>query len=378
MPSVFSCFKQALSECRGDHLVATFFSQADYLSLLDQPWYAIAVGKASVAMMQGVLSIGSPHLVSGLVISPTDFAAEIQDARVIQVFGSHPIPDQHSIEAGKALLSFVQALPETARVMFFLSGGASALVEVLPNELSLTDVQGLTQDWLASGMNILQINQARKETSLIKGGKLLSFFPSSASIYQFILSDVSHGQLESVGSGLLFAPSAKQAVHHVCLADNQSLLEAVARCLPLAQVMPDYVTQDVYQLSRHIASYAKPNTIRIWGGEPVVVLPANSPKGGRMLHLALAVAWALIDVDFPWSFMAVASDGRDGTSGVAGALVNEQTIVQAQQLGWCVESALLQANAFEVLNSVGATLQTGYTGTNLNDVMVLVGAYDYE
>lgn len=371
MSDALAALQKALLDCRGDHLVASFFSASQRSDWFEQPWYAIALGKASLAMMEGALAIGGSTLVAGLVVSKQDSGSSLSDERLICLTAAHPVPDESSLQAGEALLAFVQQLPTQARVLFLLSGGASALVEVLPDDLSLAHWQQQTQQWLASGWDIQRINQARKSLSLIKGGKLLARFPEQVEILQLIIADVPNQDLAAVGSGLLLADVVDQRVSTYCLADNRSWLMSLLHYLPSALIMPIYVNSEVNALAVEIASKAVLGQCTVWGGEPVVQLPDDVPVGGRMQHLALAVAWQLRHTTFPWSLIALASDGDDGNTHAAGAWVNEQTICLAECHGWQIETTLAQANAHALLADVGALIETGYTGTNVNDVMIL-------
>lgn len=371
MSNALAALQKALLHCRGDHLVASFFSDATQSTWFEYPWYGIAVGKAAESMLTGALSLGGQRLVAGLIVCKAPCAPLISDSRIQCFAAAHPVPDESSLKAGQALVAFVEQLPQNARVLFLLSGGASSLVEVLPESWDLSRLQNQTQDWLASGWDIQRINQARKALSLIKGGKLLNYFPPSTQILQLMIADVPHQALASVGSGLLFGLSADERVTTYCLADNQQLRHAIKTYLPETQIQSEYVKEDVNKLAEQIVAQARVGTVMVWGGEPVVQLPANAPAGGRMQHLALLVAWKLRDVSFAWQFIALASDGGDGTTAEAGARVNQESILMAQQQGWCVETTLAQANAHALLADIGALLHIGYTGTNVNDVMIL-------
>ncbi len=371
MSNALAALQKALLHCRGDHLVASFFSDATQSTWFEQPWYAIALGKAAESMLTGALSLGGQRLVAGLMVCKAPCAPLISDPRIQCLAAAHPVPDESSLKAGQALVAFVEQLPQNARVLFLLSGGASSLVEVLPESWDLSRLQNQTQDWLASGWDIQRINQARKDLSRIKGGKLLAHFPAKAQILQLMIADVPSQDLASVGSGLLFSTLEYDRVTTHCLADNLRLRQRIGTYLPKAQIQLEYVKEDVNQLAEQIVARASVGTLMVWGGEPVVELTANAPVGGRMQHLALLVAWKLREANFSWQLIALASDGGDGTTAEAGACVNQESILMAQQQGWCVETTLAQANAHALLADIGALLHIGYTGTNVNDVMIL-------
>ncbi|MBP7900755.1 MAG: DUF4147 domain-containing protein [Gammaproteobacteria bacterium] len=371
MSESLAALQKALLDCRGDHLVASFFSDDVQSTWFEQTWYAIVLGKAAESMLAGALSLGGHRLAAGLMVCKSPCAPVISDPRIQCISAAHPLPDISSLQAGKALVEFVEQLPAQARVLFLLSGGASSLVEVLPESWDLSRLQAQTHHWLASGWDIQHINQARKDLSSIKGGKLLAHFSDSSQILQLMIADVPNQDLASVGSGLLFGALDDDRVTTHCLADNLRLRQRIGTYLPEAQIQPKYVKEEVSQLAEQIVAQARVGRVMVWGGEPVVQLPADAPVGGRMQHLALLVAWKLREVNFPWQFIALASDGGDGTTAEAGACVNQASISMAQQQGWCVETTLAQANAHALLADVGALIETGYTGTNVNDVMLL-------
>lgn len=370
MVDLLQVAQQAIDECRGDRLVATFFSSS-HQDWFIQPWYLIAIGKGSGAMASGALSQGSDTLVSGFVAAKQGSNTWFDDDRIDLHYSAHPIPDDSSFIAGEALLAFVGSLPLHARVLFLLSGGASALVEVLPETWTQEAWQQQTKVWLASGRDIQYINAQRKSLSLIKGGKLLDYFSSDAHLLQLVISDVAGDNLDAVGSGLLARQPADKRVERYCLANNRYLLDSLSRQVKHLVVYDEFVVDDVSLLAKKIVEHVQQDTVIVWGGEPVVRLPLEAEKGGRMQHLALLVAWLLRDALFDWSFLAMGSDGSDGETEDAGALVNQNSIPSAIALGWDVLEALNNFAASSVLADINALVYTGDTGTNVNDLMLL-------
>jgi hydroxypyruvate reductase len=370
MSNVLQAAARAIASCRGDQLVASFFSTA-HQDWFEQPWYLIAVGKAAGAMAAGAVNLGKQSLVAGLVVAKANSQVWFYDDRVTQLEAGHPIPDARSFAAGSALVSFVQDLPENARVLFLLSGGASALVEVLSQEMNAQRWQTQSAQWLASGWDIGRINQERKCLSLIKGGKLLALFAQQSCLLQLAISDVQGDNLATIGSGLLAGEIGQRQLNSYILANNQRLLYTLAESLPNARLMPDFVSVLVEDFAQEIVQAMQPSLYVIWGGEPVVVLPQTVGKGGRMQHLALLVAWLLRDSSLRWQLLAMGSDGSDGASADAGALVNQDTVKLAQQQGWDIVQTLTNFDAGSLLDDVGALITTGDTGTNVNDMVIL-------
>lgn len=362
-----------VESCRGDRLVAGFFS-AQQGEWLQQPWYLVAVGKAAGAMAAGALAVGSSQLVRGLVVGKRDGRCWLDDARVRQLAAGHPLPDEDSLLAGAALVDFFRALPCDARVLFLLSGGASALVEVLPAGMSLQDWQQMTQGWLVQGWDIQRINAQRKQASGIKGGKLLQHLPAQARVLQLVISDVVGNDLASIGSGLLSGVQPDARVESHLLADNAALRASVLCGLPAAWALATaeaFWTQSLSELVAEISRQARPGAVGLWGGEPTLCLPEQSGRGGRAQQLALSVLWTLREAAFPWVFLALGSDGTDGPTSDAGACVHWQLVSELERLALDVPAVLAACDAGSVLAQLGALVSCGETGTNVNDVMLL-------
>jgi len=317
--------------------------------------------------------MGHASLQAGIVMTKSPSHSWLDDPRVQQIQGAHPIPDERSLLAGESLLAFIARLPPDARVVFLLSGGASALVEVLPASMRLADWQAIHRAWLASGWDIARINAERKRLSCIKGGKLLDFFPRSCDIVQLVISDVQHNDLATIGSGLLVAQSGHDhRVRSHILSDHRALLMALSTRLPEARISPTFVTEEVTDLVDQIVEVVQTSHgVTVWGGEPVVRLPETVGMGGRMQHLALMLVWRLRHHDRPWRLLAIGSDGSDGMSQAAGADVSHQTLALAQARGWDVNAYLQNYDSGTLLAEMGALITLGDTGTNVNDVMLL-------
>lgn len=374
----------------------------------DQPVRVVAVGKAATAMMQGAVEALGDGLDKGLVITRAGYQDELA-GRVTTVVSSHPQFSEASLRAGRCLLEFVRECGPNMTLLVLVSGGASSLVEVLPEGV---DLAFLTQvnDWLLSHpLPIHQVNRVRTGLSAIKGGKLAAYVRAER-CWQLTLSDVIGNDLAVIGSGLLAGPSSttvteepdlpdwirlrtdairKEPVHpsrknlvgrvqHVILADNQRLREAIivaARSRGLAingnGLMQGEAESFAKQCSRTLSS-GQPG-LSIWGGETVVRLPARPGEGGRCQQLALAVALQLAGLD-DVVLLAAGTDGSDGPGSsrgdVAGAMIDGQTIARGTTQGLDAKAALQRADAGRFLDASGDLIDTGPTGSNVNDVVL--------
>jgi hydroxypyruvate reductase len=397
---LISIFRHALAAVNGATVVRCHLRR----HATPRPDAIIALGKAACAMLRGAHEHFGPDIPGLLVTKHGHVTADCAAAPTLRVFeAGHPLPDAASLAAGRALVDFISSLPERAGILFLISGGTSALVEVLCPPLTLADLERANAWLVGSGLDIHAVNAIRKRLSMIKGGKLAYPLGARRAIV-LLISDVPGDDPSTIGSGLLFpdqhevrddtlrvlpdwllqqvqralaapvAPGASPAkVRHAIVASNAVARLAAARAARAAgYVVHEHarpVTADVMTAADGIAAalLAEPAGLHIWGGEPTVRLPANPGRGGRNQHLALAVARRLAGRSGVW-FLAGASDGSDGSTNLAGAVVDGETIGRGQGAGFDATAALVRADSTQFLEAAGATLHTGPTGTNVMDL----------
>lgn len=359
----------------------------------------VAIGKAAAAMLNGARAALGAQLTSALLISKAghfDVSLE-QDARITCLQGGHPLPDADSLAAGTRLLQFLASLTADTQLLFLLSGGASSLVEVLPAGGSLDLLRRANHWLLGSGLDIRAVNRVRQALSPIKGGRLLAWLGNRPT-HVLLISDVPGDDPAIIGSGplypgvktlrdlpvlpewLVLPPSdvpqqAGAAVPHHVLASNNDALRSAAVCATTlgypARVMPETLAGSAEAAAGRIVQElraAEPG-VYLWGGETTVVLPEQPGKGGRNQHLALAAALAL-QGDHAILLLAAGTDGNDGLSPAAGAIVDGQTVNRAAAHGQDATCALQRADAGTCLEAAGDVLITGPTGTNVMDLVI--------
>lgn len=288
---------------------------------------------------------------------------------------AHPLPDQRSLEAGERLLRWVDTLPSTVEPLFLISGGASSLVEVLEPEVSFADLARTNAQGLAAGIGIAELNARRARLSRIKGGRLTTHLRGRAARALF-LSDVPGDDPAVIGSGLL-GPAAEgpDAVARLVVGSIEHALAAAARAARerglTAHVMPHRSDGEVTELAARLTRelLASPAEVTLWGGEATVILPERPGRGGRNQHLALAVARRIAqrpDV----MLLAVGTDGTDGPTEDAGALVDGSTWERIAAAGLDPEICLEKADAGTALSAAGDLVHTGPTGTNVGDLII--------
>lgn len=374
----------------------------------------VSAGKAALGMARVVRErVEGP--VSGLVIVRwEEWPASVPGLRV---WGStHPLPGEASVRAGEAALRAVQGLGPDDLLLCLISGGASALM-CAPRGVTLEQKVRLTRELLRCGADIHEINAVRKHLSRIKGGQLAAAaFP--ARVRALIVSDVVGDDPSVVASGPtapdpttyadalevldrhgLDAPEARahlagglrgewpetpgpgdpvlaQVEHHI-VASGPVALRAAADHLRdqgwQARVWRDDVTGDARQAAAEHAREARslpPGAALLSGGETTTVVQPGGGRGGRNLEFLLALA-----LEQPGVYaLAADTDGVDGSSPAAGAILTPDTLQRAGALGLGARDHLDRSDAHTFFAALGDLVQTGPTGTNVNDFRCVLRA----
>ncbi len=337
-----------------------------------EPNLIVAVGKAAQAMAEGALE-KFPQC-PALVVTKyghSDLTLQAKDSVEI-IESGHPIPDERSLAAGRALLERVSAMPADSRLLLLVSGGASALAEALPDGMSLEDLKQMTEEMIATGKTIGQINARRKETSLIKDGKLIEAFPG-AEARVYAISDVEGDAIGTIGSGIGDPHRAPERARARIVASNSIAREHAARRareLGLdVRHNDESLYGNVFELAARIGKQLKDLAagVHIRGGEPTVVLPDEPGRGGRNQSLALALAEHIAGRD-DISILVAGTDGTDGPTDAAGGLVTGETWNAADD----PRGALDRADAGTFLERAGSLFSTGPTNTNVMDLVIAI------
>ena len=336
-----------------------------------RPDLIVAVGKAASDMCLGAFALFGDET-PAVVATKYDHSAPslLKNPAVTTIESGHPISDHKSLLAGKVMVHTVQALRPGSELLLLVSGGASAIVEHLPEDMSLENLQQLNRELLASGKNIEQINAQRKAISLIKDGRLLEKFRGSR-VTVCAISDVEGDGIETIGSGIGDVNRCACAYEVILAATNRDARDAAAaRAVELGYTVrhnSESLYEDIFELAGKLGAQLREaqSGVYIWGGESTVVLPQNPGSGGRNQSLALALARE-ISGRRNIHILAAGTDGSDGNSTAAGAWVDGSTFRFPEE----AQTALDQANAGPYLNRVGQQLETGPTGTNVMDLVI--------
>ncbi|MFA7386863.1 MAG: DUF4147 domain-containing protein, partial [Thiohalobacteraceae bacterium] len=393
--SLWDVYRAALAAVGGRRCVASSLRARP----LHGPVYAVAIGKAAASMLDGAFDVLGDRLRRAFLVTKRGHASSRPDVRVETHETGHPIPDAASLLAGERLLHFLGAAPPDVEWLFLISGGASSLVEVLPERIGLAALQRLNAWLVASGLPIEQINRVRQRVSRIKGGRLRGYLNARPARALFI-SDVPNDDPGMIGSGLLHASPADSALPPLpaefarCLEADEVFTPVAAgpleteivanleRALRAAERAAanlgltvhrhtEALTGDATAVGRRLAATVMRGSpgIHLWGGETTMVLPDCPGQGGRCQQLALAAA-EMLDGRSDIALLAAGTDGSDGPGEAAGAWVDGRTLQRGDAAGLDIRQALSNADSGRFLEAAGGLLETGPTGTNVTDLVV--------
>lgn len=392
-----------------------------------RPIWIVAIGKAAHAMARaavGEMAQRNATIAGGLVISPT--TAEAPHPSLASLAGDHPLPGERSFQAAKALGDLCGRVHADDRVFVLLSGGASSLIASPVDGISEPDLITLSDVLLRSGLDIGRVNAVRKRFLRWGAGRLATTL-APARVELIVLSDVIGDDLANVGSGPC-VPDASTAVDVRRLIDTSDLVEHVPKPMLryLDEVMrgersetPKYdspaflfagvpavqgnngvldagalraralgldpvviVNEPLYgeaaSAGVRIATSAMAlprGGVALWGGETTVTVGASGGVGGRCQEMMLAAAMTLAESRADAggvTILAAGTDGRDGPTDAAGAVIDSDTVAHMMEAGYDPHVALLRHDSYEALHLAGALLKTGLTGTNVGDVVIAV------
>ena len=323
----------------------------------------LAIGKAAHGMARGaVQALGVPA--RSVVVGPTE-----ADLSALDVFvGNHPIPGRESFEAGRRLLEAAGAAEPKHLVLVLLSGGASAMAEVPAPGVSEHQIREVAASLFKSGRPIADINQQRSALSALKRGGITAA-ARPARVVTLAISDVFDAGPEVIGSG----PSIGSDVFEV-LADGSTAARAVVQACRKADLDPEMSTRPITgpasDAGSHLgrAALALTNRAALVGFGETTVRVDGTGRGGRNQELALAAAIEIAGTNVLVG--SIGTDGIDGPTGNAGAVVDGTTAKRGADLGLDAAAHLTDHDSATFLEAVGDVIVTGPTGTNVGDLMV--------
>ncbi len=369
--------------------------------------YMVAVGKAGWQMGKAAADILKDRLEAGVVVTKYDHVkGEIPKTKCYEA--GHPVPDENSYLATQAALDLVEQASAEDVVVFLLSGGGSALFE--KPLVSGEELKDITTQLLSCGADIVEMNTIRKRLSAVKGGRFAQAC-EPARVFSIVLSDILGHPLDMIASGPAYPDSSTceealaiaekyrlklsdtargllrqetpEALHNVETQITGSVSDlcraAASACEELGYVpyiLTDQLSCEAKEAGKFLAAIAKTyqktdkSLAFLAGGETVVHLTGKG-RGGRNQELALAAAEGIANLKGTAVF-SVGSDGTDGPTDAAGGYSDEATRDTLLAEGISIYEVLQDNDAYHALAKAGGLIITGPTGTNVNDVSVLL------
>ncbi len=380
------------------------------------PVFLFGAGKAASALGYGVARRLAGETVSGRIIVKRGHGTAIPGVAVEEA--GHPVPDADSVASTHRLLDELRDVGEGGRILFLLTGGASALLVSPAPGITLEQKSKVSSLLLASGADIHEMNAVRKHLSAVKGGQLLPFFPPGRSS-ALVISDVVGDDLTSIGSGPAAADpttfeDALQVLHrfdliarvpgpvirrlqdgaagrlaetpacpetvvpHFIVASNARSLAAAVRAAERlgyrSEIFGRDLVGEVHDAARRFAERlaelaAADGRFALLAGGELTLRVVGDGRGGRSQELALVAGGALEGVP-QLALLAAGTDGTDGPTDAAGAFADGKSWRRARMRGLDPAAHLRRNDAWTVHRETGDLLVTGPTGTNVMDLIV--------
>lgn len=369
--------------------------------------YVVAAGKAAWQMAKAASDVLQNRITDGVVCTKYGHVkGKIKGFRCFE--GGHPIPDESSFSGTQAAIDMVSNLKSEDTVLFLLSGGGSALFE--KPLVSSQELSHITGQLLACGADIVEINTIRKRLSAVKGGRF-ALLCEPAKVYSIVLSDIIGDPLDMIASGPAYpdkstSKEAKEIAEKYNLRLSESVQQLLEKETPkeLSNVetvitgsvrnlckaageacerlgyqpilLTDQMDCEAKEAGAFLASIARShqnseNSLAfIAGGETVVHLTGKG-VGGRNQELVLAAAQGIAGLK-DTAIFSIGSDGTDGPTDAAGGYSDGMTKQFLEKSGIRIFEELQNNNAYYALKKADSLIVTGATGTNVNDVAVLL------
>jgi len=391
--------------------------------------YLISFGKAAYPMTKAVSDFADDLLTKGIMITKYGHVPEGAVSHKIEVFeAAHPVPDIQGVLATERVIGLLEKADSATLVVCLISGGGSAMLVAPHRDISLAEKQQITQLLLKAGANIRELNTVRKHISRIKGGRLAEIaYP--AGVLSLILSDVIGDPLDVIGSGptspdqttfqdalkviqrydlgdkipekarfILIRGAAGEIpetpkegdrvfarVQNIIVGSNKKAIEAVKReaegqgyqtAVISAELQGEardaatWLARKAIEARRGLAGGSQGKVCLISGGETTVTVRGNG-LGGRNTELALAFAQKIKGMK-GITLLSAGTDGTDGPTDAAGAIVDGGTIERAEAAGINPGDYLKNNDSYHFFKAAGGLFITGPTGTNVMDLQIIL------
>jgi glycerate 2-kinase len=400
--------------------ILSVFTNGDYNRV-----YVVGFGKAVIPMLRAIIDEIGGIITSGIVITKYGHSMHAQKSDKIKIYeAGHPLPDESGLRATREVLELLRSVDDRTLVLSLISGGGSALLVSPYDGITLEEKQRTTDSLLKAGADIYELNTVRKHSSHVKGGRLAeTAYP--AEVVSLILSDVINDRLDVIASGPtspdkttywdaikiiekyrlekevpetvmdllnkgsqgLVPETPKennpvfQRVKNMIIGSNKMAINAAkneAEALGYkATILSAEIHGEARVAARYLAKKAlelkkSKNSVRkmclIAGGETTVSVRGLG-SGGRNMETALTFALEIEGMS-GITFLSAGTDGTDGPTDAAGAIVDGQTVMKARLMGINPERYLQDNDSYNFFKSIDELFITGPTGTNVMDIQI--------
>lgn len=393
--------------------------EGDFLSIDDDSYdlsrhkniYVFGSGKAASTMGFEIEKLLGERIYKGLVVAPSK---EIKLKYIEVCEGSHPIPDQKSLDATLKLLAMMKECNEDDLYIYLLSGGSSALIELPIEPISLEELQETTELMLHNALDIHEMNCVRKHLSQIKGGRLAQVCKAQGIV--LVLSDIIDDDLYSIGSAPLYADKStyrdakdileskelfyslpesvqevlergisslldetpkkeKENLKHYVIASNTLALNAAAQSAASNELSVEIVKEpmqgDVVQMIDTILSVVQKSQEKciLFGGECTVKVQGEG-RGGRNQHAVALMLQEFCKKELNLTFLSAGTDGIDGNSDAAGAVVGSSESKSLDMIK--LKEYIVNFDSYNLFKEMDSLIVTGPSGTNVIDVAIII------
>ncbi len=416
-------FKEVLAEVAPDKLIKQQCSlQNNLLSIKGKLYdlnlykniYLLGSGKAVIPMANAMNEIMGSKINETVIVGAYPYEEKNNNYKYIQ--SSHPLPEEKSVKTALCFKSMLQSFGKNDFFIYLLSGGTSAMLEQPEDKITLKELQEVTSLMIKAGMSIEEINSVRKHLSCIKGGKLAAYTKAKGVV--LVLSDVINDDLHSIGSAPLYFDAStyddalralkkhkifakipqsikiflengslghhketpkkenKNITHHI-LGSNDIVLQKTQDILRThgikTTIIKEKISGDTFDVAKKLMKFSLSNKNKkqcyLFGGEPTVVVKGNG-KGGRNQHLCLSFL-SLLKPGLRLTFLSAATDGIDGNSTAAGAIIDDKSLEIAREKKIEICDYLENFNSNSYFAKTGELIVTGATNNNLLDIVIL-------
>ncbi|MDF1808499.1 MAG: DUF4147 domain-containing protein [Phycisphaerales bacterium] len=350
-------------------------------SRFNRPTHILAFGKASIEMTNAAVECLGDRFARASVISSPELCAQSQfKNKFIDLLpATHPYPTTQNIQSTDQLVEHARSIPIEHQALVLVSGGGSAMLCSPKDGVTLDDLVSTSKRSMSSGSSIYELNALRSKQETLKAGGLAKLLCHAYQTDAYVLSDVIGNDIQTIASGPL-VDQIPPSIKHTIIASNQTILDALCAWIAIEHIYPvDVMKQATGPAStlgqqmalKLIESTSKNPCAVCLGGEPTVDVGDSRCKGGPMLELALSCSLELSKTEFRWTVLTFASDGIDGPTDACGAVISN-SMVQQSETQDAIRSSLESHDSLQMCDELGATIRTGATGTNVNDVALVI------